>query len=359
MDERVYQFRVGVMVLTTLIIAAILVLLFGELPAYFKGRYPIYIHFPDATGVGEDTPIRASGILIGRVSNIRFADQEGTEGVIITAGIDQDITLYENQVCRLSTSLLGDAELQFVQSKDPHLTKTPLKPGTLLAGVTASDPLSVISNLEGDLSGAIRSIADTSDQVGRLAGQVNSLLEANSDQFTRIVSKAETSLDTINTLVSGMNELVDDPQRKERLKQAIDDLPVLLSDMHNAVDGFKVTIDSADRNLKNLEGFTRPLGERGDELIAKVDRGFERLDVLLAEFAELGKALNNPNGSLGQLLNKPDLYQHINQAAENIDYLTREMRPILRDVRVFTDKIARHPGELGVRGALHPSSGLK
>jgi phospholipid/cholesterol/gamma-HCH transport system substrate-binding protein len=111
--------------------------------------------------------------------------------------------------------------------------------------------------------------------------------------------------------------------------------------------------------LKNLEGFTQPLGERGDELISKVDRGFERLDVLLAEFAELGKALNNPNGSLGQLLNKPDLYQHINQAAENIDYLTRELRPILRDARVFTDKIARHPEELGVRGALHPSSGLK
>jgi len=359
MDERVYQFRVGVMVLTTLIIAAILVLLFGELPAYFKGRYPIYIHFPDATGVGEDTPIRASGILIGRVENIRFADQEGTEGVIITAGIDQNITLFENQVCKLSTSLLGDAELQFVQSKDPHLSKKPLQPGTLLAGVTASDPLSVISNLEGDLSGAIRSIADTSDQVGRLAGQVNSLLEANGDQFTRIVTKAETSLDTINTLVSGMNELVDDPQRKERLKQAIDDLPTLLSDMHQAIDGFKVTIDTADRNLKNLEGFTQPLGERGDELIAKVDSGFSRLDVLLAEFAELAKALNNPNGSLGRLLNSPDLYQHVNQAAENIDCLTREMRPIVADLRVFTDKIARHPETLGVRGAIRPNSGLK
>jgi hypothetical protein len=28
-------------------------------------------------------------------------------------------------------------------------------------------------------------------------------------------------------------------------------------------------------------------------------------------------------------------------------------------VRVFTDKIARHPEELGVSGALHRSSGLK
>jgi len=359
MDERVYQFRVGVLVLTTLITAAILVLLFGELPAFFQGRYPVEIHFTDATGISEDTPIRMSGILIGRVQTVRFADQEGTEGVIVSAGIDRGITLYENQVCRLSSSLLGDAELQFVAGNNPDLPKTPVEPGHLFPGVAASDPLSVISHLEGDLSEAIQSIANTSDQVGQLANQVNGLLETNGDQFTRIVNKAESTLDSINTLVLGVNDVVDDPARRDKLKQALDELPTLLTDMQSAIDGFKTTIDTADRNLKNLEGFTQPLGERGEELIAKVDSSFSRLDVLLGEFAELGKALNNPQGSLGQLLNNPDLYQHVNQAAANIDQLTREMRPILYDVRVFTDKIARHPEELGVSGALHRSSGLK
>jgi phospholipid/cholesterol/gamma-HCH transport system substrate-binding protein len=36
----------------------------------------------------------------------------------------------------------------------------------------------------------------------------------------------------------------------------------------------------------------------------------------------------------------------------NVNHLTLELRPIVDDVRVFTDKIARHPEQLGVRGAL-------
>jgi hypothetical protein len=32
--------------------------------------------------------------------------------------------------------------------------------------------------------------------------------------------------------------------------------------------------------------------------------------------------------------------------------MTTDLRPIINDMRVFSDKIARNPGELGVRGAL-------
>ena len=35
------------------------------------------------------------------------------------------------------------------------------------------------------------------------------------------------------------------------------------------------------------------------------------------------------------------------------------MKPILNNVWIFTDKIARHPGDLGVHGALKKDSGLK
>jgi phospholipid/cholesterol/gamma-HCH transport system substrate-binding protein len=115
----------------------------------------------------------------------------------------------------------------------------------------------------------------------------------------------------------------------------------------------------ADRNLQNLEGFTKPLGERGDELVLKVDQTVGRLDELLEQFVTFGKALNRREGSLGQLVNNPDLYQHLDSAARNIDQLTRELKPIVRDARVLSDTLARHPETLGVRGAIKPRSGIK
>ena len=111
--------------------------------------------------------------------------------------------------------------------------------------------------------------------------------------------------------------------------------------------------------MKNLEGFTGPLGQRGEKVIARIDQSVGRLDELLQQFVLFGQSLNRREGSLGQLVNNPDLYQHLNTAACNIEELTRELRPIVRDARAFSDKIARHPESLGVRGALKPSSGIK
>jgi phospholipid/cholesterol/gamma-HCH transport system substrate-binding protein len=70
------------------------------------------------------------------------------------------------------------------------------------------------------------------------------------------------------------------------------------------------------------------------------------------------QGLNDPNGSLGQLISNPEVYQHLSRALKNVDEITRDLKPVIEDARVFSDKIARHPEVLGVRGALHPSVGL-
>jgi phospholipid/cholesterol/gamma-HCH transport system substrate-binding protein len=73
-------------------------------------------------------------------------------------------------------------------------------------------------------------------------------------------------------------------------------------------------------------------------------------------------ALNNQNSTVRRLLEDEDLYWEIRRTVENIEQASARVRPILDDVRVFTDKIARDPRQLGVKGALstRPSGvGLK
>ena len=105
---------------------------------------------------------------------------------------------------------------------------------------------------------------------------------------------------------------------------------------------------------------TGPLGERGeDDRRATSTRALARLDNLLTEMSDFGRKLNSGEGSLGQLMRNPDLYQHLNAAAINIEQITCELKPIMADARVFSDKIARHPEVLGVRGAIQKSPGTK
>jgi phosphoglycerate-specific signal transduction histidine kinase len=62
--------------------------------------------------------------------------------------------------------------------------------------------------------------------------------------------------------------------------------------------------------------------------------------------------LNSGNGTVARLIEDEQLYVQLVQTLENVEQLTHRLQPIVEDVRVFTDKIARDPRQLGVRGAL-------
>ncbi len=72
MDERVAQARVGIVVISALILTAILIVLFGDFPSMFHTGKTIRVRFANAPGVSKGTPVRKSGILVGRVSKVEF-----------------------------------------------------------------------------------------------------------------------------------------------------------------------------------------------------------------------------------------------------------------------------------------------
>lgn len=357
MDERVIRFRVGVMVLATLMITAILIVLFGEMPTLTQQQYTVYISFLDAPGVTENTPVRKNGILVGRVTKIDFADSEGDidAGVVVTARIDSKVKLHHNEYCQVGGQIFGDAVLQFVPSHDPKLPKTIVQDGELMIGTTSSDPLRAMANLEGSLGTTIDSVGVTSNEISLLARRVNDLLGNNNEQFARIVNKAEITIDKLNSTFGGTEDLLGDPQTRENLKRSIASMPQVMSDLQKAAASMQTTFDSADRNLKNVEQLTKPLGERGSRVVANIESATQRLDQVLADAQKLTTRFGgDQRGSLDKLLNDEELYNNLNITLTNVNELTRRLRPIIEDVRVITDKVARDPSSI-----LRQTNGIK
>ena len=50
------------------------------------------------------------------------------------------------------------------------------------------------------------------------------------------------------------------------------------------------------------------------------------------------------DGTLGMLINDPDLYLRLERAAANVEEITRRVMPIVDDARIAVDKVARDPG---------------
>jgi phospholipid/cholesterol/gamma-HCH transport system substrate-binding protein len=365
MNERVVALRVGIVVLAAAFITGFLIILMGEGRSLWQGRYTIYLRFPQAPGVAVDTPVRKHGVLIGRVTHIDLQD----EGVVITARIDAGRKLYRNEICHIrSSSLLGDAVLEFVPSDDPSLPRTLVQDEAFIAdGVVASDPIRTLTNLEGDVRRVIQSFDTAANNVSALSVRLRNNLGSD-DQLPRLMQKAELALDKFHATLESFDGLIGDQELRSKLKQGLADLPLTLDEMRQtmgkareAMDGFQSLQVKAERNLEHFERFTRPLGDRGEDLVRNLNGILKNLNDVSSEVAGLTHSIRDSDGTVARLIRDDELYSKAMDTADALRDAARRLRPILDDVRVFTDKIARNPGLLGASGALEGklNSGFK
>ena len=378
MDERVLQFRVGIVVLSAGIITGILILVFGAAPRFGLKEQTLYIEFPAAPGVNVDTPVRKSGIPIGRVSNVELLENGRVE---LTLRVDDRYKLRLDEVCRIGMASLvtGDATLEFVPKSDKTLlvefdenkngrlddteltaSKQFLQPGDFLsAGKVTSDPLNVLVDLSGDMSNAFAAIQLAGENVAKTVENVNQVFGGNQEDARRLLTKTEQALDNFNTALAGVNTFVGDPELNQQLKESLTKLPGIMRQVEQTLDVAKVTLATFDRvgqraenNLANLEDLTEPLAENADQIVGEIRGSIKSLSDALDQLAEFGDLLNSSDGTIGKLVRDDEMYKKINRTVTNIEDITRRLRPIMDDVRVFTDKISRDPRQIGVKGAL-------
>jgi phospholipid/cholesterol/gamma-HCH transport system substrate-binding protein len=355
MNDRNTQFHVGVVVVATLLIAAILVVLFGDFG--FGSKKTIYVYFDEAPGTTVNTPVRKSGILIGRVRGVEFDDAGRVQ---VEIQVDADVPIKHSEQCQIKNSLLGNAVLEFVPRSDvPNRDKQPLEDGESIQGTVVGDPLQMIAEMRDDLTYTVRSLGMAGEKVGGLADQIGVMLGEDQGRMTRIVAKTEIVLDGMNDALTAVNRVIGDESVQQELRQSVAELPKIIADARATIAGVQDAVETANRNLTNMEGITGPLGERGPEIVAKIETGVEDLSTAMQQLAAFSEAVNDSEGTIGQLVKNPDLYNRLNTAASNIERASQQLRPIVSDVRVFTDKIARDPSQIGVGGAIRKRTGIK
>jgi phospholipid/cholesterol/gamma-HCH transport system substrate-binding protein len=345
-------------VLAAALITAFLVARFGDLPLPGGGTYTIFIRFPRAPGVTQGSPVRMSGVQIGRVSSLELLQPSG---VRVMAEIDRGRTILDCDVCWItSASVLGDSVIEFVPpDRIPQGAKSIDEGTEIVNGRVSANPLEAFTNIEPSLQAAMRSVSEAGTEVSIAARNLNNTITNNQDQLPRIAQKTEQALDQFTVALTNINSLMGDPQTRRDMAEAFRGFPQLMRDSNltlqkanAAFDSMKLATDRATNNLANLENFTKPLGERGPQLVDNLDGSLANINELLEQLVTFTDNLNSKEGSLGRLLNDPALYLKLDRTLTNVEDISSRVKPILDDVRIFTDKIARDPRQLGLKGAL-------
>ena len=360
MDEKTLRFRVGVVVLVAAIILGILVMRNGDIQFPGTSKYTIFIDFRRAPGVQVGTPVRKDGISIGRVTSVELLDEGGVE---VTADIEARRKIRASEVCRIaSASVLGDPVLEFFAADKPDKTAPLLENGSQIQGELSGNPLEILDNLQGQMKEALVSIRNAGADVSQVSRNLNTALANNDDQIPRLFQKAERSLDQLHKTLSTVDELFGDVELRDNLKKSIAGLPKVvelfdkagttLSKANDSFDSLREMTGRADKNLANLEKFTEPLAARGPGLVEDIDGILSNVNSLTETLDNLVRGFDAKKGVLGRVLNDEELADKITSTVNNINDISVMVKPILADARVFSDKIARDPGIIGVRGAL-------
>ena len=287
----------------------------------------------------------------------------------MTLRIDSQRTLREDETCRITTGnvLLGDAAIEFVPGGKRGGSTERIADGQVIRGEVSISPLDVmnvlvdvaqvVQNLEDDVALAAGTLRTAGDEVAGVSRNLSYAITNNQAQMRRIMQKSEQAVDRFDLVMVAVNELVGDDQQRNRLRDVVDAMPELLAEARETLKSFQSMAARAEsvavraeNNLQNLEGFTGPLGERGAELVEDMSTSIGQLDDVLAELTEFGRAINDSEGSLGQFVHNPDLYQRFNRAAENIEQISLRLR---RSSRTPASSPTRLPA---IRGCSPPAS---
>ncbi|MCS7468069.1 MlaD family protein [Stieleria sp. ICT_E10.1] len=406
MDDNRLKFGVGVLVIAAIGIGIILTFLFGAVPRVLTGEVRLLVQFPTAEGINSNSPVLLRGVEIGRVIDKELREND----VLLTIGIDPK---YQNNLTheylpkiKTKSIITGDAKLEFVKGTEDELleihkerlqtirSETYTHDQLISYGTPASDPFSLVFNLEDEVRETLEAVQSASGSLQSVGDNVNQLVQ-NADgvvqnaegQVGNVAQDARNALIEFQGAMRDIRNVIGNPELRDSLAEALRELPLVLTEaqttlqstqrtfesfervgqrfenvgvaaektvqnVDQTIDTVRNTIESAERAIVNVETITKPIAANSDELVDQVLINLKNLDRTLRQVETFGVALNNSNGTVRRLLEDDDIYWQVRRTIENVELATAKIRPILDDVRIFSDKIARDPRQLGVKGAL-------
>jgi phospholipid/cholesterol/gamma-HCH transport system substrate-binding protein len=280
-------------VVGTIVILAILVFIFGTM--WLSGRSVsadnlAHIRFANASGLKRASPVRVSGVSVGRVERIEF---RGVGNVLVTASLPASVRPRVDAEAKIvSVTLVGDYAVDF----DPGRAAEFLPPGKVILG---SQDLG--------LSGRALELSDRADSI--LIGAQAIVNKETAEQLRSMLTALEGTLKAAQRTMQIYGDSTRGPT----------------AELTRTMASFRQLSTRLDSTLAN-PALGRTLS-RTDTLTGNLAAMTARFDSTLA-------AINRGQGTLGKFATDSGLYY--------------DMRDLSKSMKELLDELKKNPGKVGV-----------
>ena len=400
MDERILKFRVGILVVISMLILGILILTISGKP-FFGSSYQISGETNDATGISSGTPIKKFGLPIGRVTKV--APSPNGEGVTVWMSIQESddngqkrtIDTSKEMAVIGSESILGDVVINIESIEDPNegsSIKSEIiikknNPIEAVLGEKGAEFIEDLGNLVGNDSeqdGTEKklSLNELANKIDKAAGKITEIIGSTDDKSNNLfttIAKIQTTSDSITSMFQRQ-------ENQPNFADAIANFDNLLGANGEAQTTFRSTLNSVDESIKETSKSIQDASEIAGntlEVYQEIPKKWEGevkkkvIELLDNTDEEVTKLLGNanktvlsyeasPESLIGKALTDEELGKNIAEITrttkdivENkaIESILVKLDLLLTDLRYFGDSLARNPGSIA-RGALKPRNDL-
>ncbi len=255
----------------------------------FSSDIEYYASYDQIDGVQNSSPVLIKGVKVGSVSEIILNPTYNAD-VVLRLMVSNDINIPKNSVARIySSSIMGPTAIELILGDSDEF---------LSAGdeILSSRDKGILDTASSELEFLKERINNVTSELSTTLENLNTLLEGNTQNITNMLSNMDALSANLNTLV-------------EQNQQSLTTMVGGFSKLSETMGERAPQIDSIIRNINTL---TTELS--GAQIGTSLTESLDQINSLMAQ-------LNNPEGTMGKILNDEELYLNLTSATANLDSL--------------------------------------
>jgi phospholipid/cholesterol/gamma-HCH transport system substrate-binding protein len=249
--------------------------------------------YDNVEGLVASAPVFIKGYKAGKVSEVVYQPESGNFKV--TCSIKKEFAIPEDSRMTIyAVDIMGGKGVRIDlgssedMAKDGDMLQPAFEPG-LMDGLSAG------------IGSLLDKVNHTLDSLGVTVSGVNRVLsEKNTASISRTVAHLERTMADVSQVVANVEG------KSKELDQFVD----ALSAFAGKLDGLAAKVDTTMTGVKDFVG---TLNESD-------------IDSLVVSFRELLENINDPNGTIGKLLNDGSVYDSVDSLLNDVDTLVRKIQ---------------------------------
>ena len=328
------QLKVGVVAFVAMVVLAVLIFLLTGSRGIFQRNETVKTFMADGAGMTESTPVRLNGILVGAVQGIKLSGSKDPK-----RAVEFELTIQEKYMRDIpedSTAAVTAANL--LGSKFIDITKgqsgTPVKAGGELRSLQTQD----IPELMAQSANLITTLQDISKRAdGMLAdidsgkGNLGKLLRDDElyKRMNGIAAEGQQLLADVRNGKGTLSKLIYDDSLYQDVRAPIKRIDAMLDDLQQGRGSAgKLLKDPQvyDEMQQTLTEMRKLAADLTAGKLLKDDQLYKQFTELAGKLDATIDKINSGQGTVGQLLVNPQMYEAMNGAMREFQGLAKDMR---------------------------------